>query len=145
MRIHFFSYPFAGSFYDESVSLRNEILRQPLGLEFTTEELAKEYDDIHFGVFNNDLNLLGCLVLVPVGDGSVKMRQVAIVKSLQGKGIGSALVKASEIFCFDSGYNKIVLNARKEAVSFYLKLGYKKIGDVFIEINIPHFQMIKDL
>ena len=40
------------------VHLRNEILRKPLGLFFTEEELDKEKDDILMGAFEDD-RLLG--------------------------------------------------------------------------------------
>ncbi|NOZ36403.1 MAG: GNAT family N-acetyltransferase [Chlorobi bacterium] len=40
---------------------------------------------------------------------------------------------------------KIVLHARKTAVSFYLKLNYKIISEQFYEVGIPHFKMRKML
>jgi len=37
------------------------------------------------------------------------------------------------------------LNARKNAVPFYKKLNYKTSGKEFMEIEIPHFKMVKTL
>jgi predicted GNAT family N-acyltransferase len=37
------------------------------------------------------------------------------------------------------------MHARKSAVGFYEKLGYKIVGDEFEEVTIPHFEMQKTL
>ncbi|MEJ7682070.1 MAG: GNAT family N-acetyltransferase [Segetibacter sp.] len=37
------------------------------------------------------------------------------------------------------------MHARKSAVGFYEKLGYKIVGDEFLELNIPHYIMEKQL
>src|SRR5689334_20382081 len=81
--------------YDQEVRLRSEILREPLGLKFTADELARENADIHLGAFDGD-RLVGCLILVAVNSSQMKMRQVAIDETVQGRGIGRQLVLASE-------------------------------------------------
>ena len=35
------------------VALRSEVLRKPLGLSFSDEELQSEGNQSHFGIFNN--------------------------------------------------------------------------------------------
>jgi predicted GNAT family N-acyltransferase len=37
------------------------------------------------------------------------------------------------------------MHARKTAVGFYEKLGYKRIGNEFLEVTIPHYAMEKAL
>jgi predicted GNAT family N-acyltransferase len=37
------------------------------------------------------------------------------------------------------------MHARKHAVGFYEKMGYKARGNEFIEVTIPHFAMEKQL
>jgi ElaA protein len=36
----------------------------------------------------------------------------------------------------------IYLNAQESVISFYSKLGFEKVGDIFIEAGIPHQKMI---
>ena len=48
--------------YQQMVNLRNEILRKPLGLTFTPEELAKEKEDILIGAFDEDQMLACCML-----------------------------------------------------------------------------------
>ena len=45
----------------------------------------------------------------------------------------------------DRGIKKIEMHARKAAVGFYEKLGYKVKGDEFEEVTIPHYVMEKAL
>ena len=49
--------------YQQMVNLRYNILRKPLGLNFTPEELEKEKNNVLIGAFEED-QLLGCCMLV---------------------------------------------------------------------------------
>lgn len=131
--------------YDEAVRLRYEVLRKPLGLEFTPEQLAAEYADYHLAAFAANGALVGYLNLTPVDDLTVKMRQVAVVPGLQGRGIGKALVEASEVLARRLGFRRMLLHARETAVPFYLRGGYAVAGDRFEEVTIPHLKMEKEL
>ena len=136
---------FATPEYDETIALRYKILREPLGLEFTEEQLAAEYTDFHFAAYSDAWILRGCLVLTPKNDKVLKMRQVAVNIDSQGKGIGTLLVQMSEVFAHAKGYETMEFNARDTAIPFYEKLNYKKVGEEFVEINIPHYKMVKSL
>ena len=136
---------FATPEYDETIRLRYKILREPLGLDFTEEQLAVEYSDIHLAAYDESWILRGCLVLTPKNEKVLKMRQVAVDTDVQRKGVGQLLVKASEILALNEGFVKIELSARDTAMPFYQKLNYQIEGDMFEEIGIPHFKMVKKL
>ncbi len=142
--MHISQIEFATPEYDEAVHLRYEVLRRPLGLEFTPEQLAAEYADIHLAAFDAAGRITGYLCLTPVAGGQeLKMRQVAIDPAWQGKGVGTQLVAASEELARQLGFQKMILHARETAVPFYLRLGYTIVGDRFEEVTIPHFKMEK--
>ncbi len=128
--------------YKNELKLRNKILRKPLGLSIYDENLENEKNDIHIGAFL-DGQLVGTVLLKKLNHNQLKMRQLAVKESLQGNKIGTGLVKYAENYAHKKGYNKIVLNARKTVVDFYLKLGYIKKGNQFTEVTIPHFKMEK--
>lgn len=130
--------------YDQTVALRDEILRRPLGLTFSPESLAAEVSDVHIACYR-DGRLAGCLILSPVGDGSLKMRQVAVDAEAQGSGIGRALVEYSEEYARRRGFGEITMHARDTAVQFYLKLGYEQVGEPFVEVSIPHRKLCKSI
>ena len=127
-----------------SLILRYKILRIPLGLTFSSYDLAKDKDDVHIGIFDGEV-ILACLILTDTGGGTIKMRQVAVDDIYQGKGIGSKLVKYADDLARSKGYKLIHCHARDSAREFYLKLGYTVVGDEFIEVGIKHYYMEKEL
>jgi len=130
--------------YQQMVKLRDDILRKPLGLSFTPEELEKEKDHLLIGAYEDD-SLLACCMLVEENPDTVRLRQMAVLNNLQGKGIGKALMIFAENLARDRGYKKISMHARKNAIGFYEKMGYVRLGDEFEEITIPHYLMEKKL
>lgn len=140
--------------YHQTIDLRHNILRKPLGLSFAPEDLAAEKDSIHITCHIKG-QLAGCLVLKPHGLHELQMRQVAISELLQGQGIGKALVRYSEEYAArilpapeksaQGKTNKIWLHARATAVPFYERLGYKREGEAFEEVGLPHWSMHKEL
>ena len=130
--------------YEVEVALRDLILRRPLGLSFSADQLHAEADSCHLGCYIDD-EMIGCLVLKPIDDGNVQMRQVAVVERMQGRGIGKQMVKYSEALAKKKGFREMVLHARETAVPFYESLGYTKVGNRFIEVTLPHWTMEKVL
>ena len=128
--------------YRQMVDLRMQILRKPLGLSFTDEELEKEKNDVLIGAFEDDV-MLGCCMLTKLDAQTVRLRQMAVKTGLQGKGIGRVLMQFAENLARDRGFTRLVMHARKTAAGFYEKLGYKVSGDEFVEVTIEHYIMEK--
>jgi ribosomal protein S18 acetylase RimI-like enzyme len=130
--------------YQQMVQLRNDILRKPLKLTLTPDELAKEKDEILIGAFEEE-KMLGCCMLIIVDPTTVRLRQMAVLNNLQGKGIGRALMQFAENIARDRGFKKIIMHARKSAAGFYEKLGYQVCSEEFEEVTLPHYEMEKKL
>jgi N-acetylglutamate synthase-like GNAT family acetyltransferase len=130
--------------YQQMVELRLEILRKPLGLIFSPEELEKEKDDILIGAFDEE-EMTGCCILTKINENSVKLRQMAVMKNMQGKGIGETIIQFAENIARDKGYKTLTMHARDTALGFYEKYDYKIEGEGFLEVNIPHHLMKKNL
>lgn len=130
--------------YQQMVTLRMDILRKPLGLGFTNEELAKEKDDILIGAFDED-KILACCLLTKIDNATIKLRQMAVHNNVQGKGIGASMMSFAETVARDRGYKKLMMHARDTAIGFYEKFDFKVNGGEFIEVNVPHHVMEKKL
>lgn len=130
--------------YRQMVKMRDDILRKPLGLGFSPQELENEKDNMLIGAFEDD-DMLGCCMLVEENPETVRLRQMAVLNDLQGKGIGRALMNFAENLARDRGYKILSMHARKNAVGFYEKMGYKIASDEFTEVTIPHYVMEKRL
>ena len=70
--------------YRASLVLREEILRKPLGLPFRPEDTARDEYSFHLGCYREE-TLVGVLVLEPLDETRIKMRQVAVAADTQGK------------------------------------------------------------
>lgn len=135
---------FGSSLQQASVNLRNQVLREPLGLTFNPKELEAEYAQIHV-VATIYEEVVGVLLLVDLGQSTWKMRQVATLPELQNRGIGKQLVEFAEKWLIEHNAKRIVLHARLSAAHFYRKLAYETDEQIFKEVGIPHLKMWKEL
>ncbi|WP_020062690.1 GNAT family N-acetyltransferase [Bacillus sp. 123MFChir2] len=111
----------------------------------TSEEEYDEYDQAakHVVLYDQD---------VPVGagrfrivDGIGKMERICVLSSHRQKGAGKIIMDALEVLAKEESLPKLKLHAQTHAEPFYHKLGYKTTSDVFMDADIPHVVMIKDL
>lgn len=130
--------------YWKCVRLRDKILREPINLMFSEEELFLENEQIHVGCFDNE-TVLGCFSLVKLDGNILKMRQVCVDTDQQQKGIGSKMMTFAEEWAINYGYTTMMCHARESAVPYYKNHGYQKEGKVFREVSLPHYKMKKSL
>ncbi|MEH7456476.1 GNAT family N-acetyltransferase [Bacillus sp. JJ1127] len=111
----------------------------------STEEEYDQFEEIakHIVVYDDN---------IPVGagrlrtvDGIGKVERICVLASHRKKGIGKIIMDALEAYAMEESLPKLKLHAQTQAESFYKKLGYQTVSDVFIEADIPHVVMIKEL
>ncbi len=135
--------------YKQSLLLREQVLRQPLGLSLSKDDLSGEEQQLHFGLFesssfkNNEI--VAVVLFKPASDKLVKLRQMAVSSLSQGKGLGRHLVNSAELDIAKLGYTRIEMAARDTAIDFYRSLGYHTLGDKFKQVGITHVMMAKDI
>ncbi len=142
------NYSVYSQFYQQSLTLRDQVLRQPLGLSIGEENLEAETYHGHFGIIQlleKRNPFLACVVIVPKTQDRVKLRQMAVLPELQKKGVGTFLISEVEEYLRQYHVRTINLAARVSALGFYQKLGYKSISPEFIEVGIPHQTLEKTL
>ncbi len=130
--------------YIQMIELREMVLRRPLGLTFSHQELEKEKDDILIACTDDD-EMLGCCILTQIDNDTVRLRQMAVPDKLHGKGIGASIINFAENLAKDKGYRCITMHSRDTAIGFYERYGYKIKGNQFKEVNLPHHIMEKKL
>jgi predicted GNAT family N-acyltransferase len=130
--------------YLQMVNLRDNVLRRPLGLTFSHDELAAEKEEILIAC-TDDEDMLGCCMLVKMDNETVRLRQMAVAPNLHGKGIGASIISFAENLARDKGFKTMTMHARDTAIGFYEKFGYHIKGHQFIEVNVPHHVMEKQL
>lgn len=130
--------------YKQSLVLREQVLRQPLGLSLSKDDLSGEEQQLHFGLFENS-GIAAVVLFKPASDKIIKLRQMAVSSLSQGKGLGKLLVNSAEIEIAKLGYTRIEMAARETAIDFYRSLGYHTLGSKFEQVGITHIMMTKDI
>lgn len=74
-----------------------------------------------------------------------KLERICVIINYRKHGVGRVVVERLEMIAKEKGINKVKLHAQIQARSFYEKLGYKQVSNEFMEENIPHVIMIKNL
>ena len=140
---------FRGNEFSDWIRLREKVLREPLGLSYSEEDIAAESKSDHICYLKNG-TVVGGLVLQKLPDAQdkgivYKMRQVAVLPDQRKQGTGSRLVAFAEKFVRERGATKMILHAREEAVPFYVRMNYQKLGEPFEEVGLPHYKMEKQI
>ena len=136
--------PFGSFLQIQSLAVRHEVLRKPLGLQFEPNDLENENSQVHI-VFHKGERVFGVLLLMHYKDHTYKMRQVAVLPEAQNAGVGAQMVQFSEEHVKSLGGSRVELHARWNAIPFYEKLQYIAEGETFEEVGIPHKWMFKNL
>jgi glycosyltransferase involved in cell wall biosynthesis/predicted GNAT family N-acyltransferase len=130
--------------YRGSLALREAVLRAPLGLTLTKEELAQDGRRAHFCALA-DGAVIGSVSLHPIDAETLQLRQMAVAEARRGEAIGARLLAFAEGWARAQGFRHIILHARMGADGFYAKFGYAAEGEPFEENTIPHIKMTRRL
>jgi predicted N-acetyltransferase YhbS len=130
--------------YAGELELRYRVLREPLGFPRSAVAFPFEAQSLHLVAHQGD-TVVGCVLFNPEDAHGGRLFQMAVMPSLQGKGLGARLVVALEAELRRRGFSHVHLHARAHVVPFYERLGYAVYGEPFTEVNVPHRHMRKTL
>ena len=137
--------PETESEWERYFNFRWEKLRKPLGMSKETLKDDKEQDSYHLIALDNKEEVIGMGRLHFNNEEEGQIRYMAVSESIQRRGLGSAIVSELEMIAKKKGAREMVLNARENAINFYLSLGYKEIQPYESDTGIPHTTMRKEL
>ena len=124
---------------------RWELLRKPLGMSKESLEDDIEDSSYHLMGFNDENDVIASGRVHFNNKKEAQIRYMAVKDSYKRKGIGSEIVIKLEDYATSKGAERMVLNARENALSFYLSLGYIEKGPYQSDTGIPHSKMEKNL
>ncbi len=102
-----------------------------------------EYDAVaHHVVAFRDTQAVGC-GRVFVEEGKAKLGRIAVLQKERKKGIGKEICEELIAIAMEKGAREMVLNSQITAVGFYQKLGFREIGETFMEAGIEHIKMVR--
>ena len=131
--------------WDKYFKFRWEMLRKPLGMSKETLKDELEGESHHLIAIDEQKEVIGIGRLHFNNNKEGQIRYMAVSNTIQRKGLGSEIVSGLETIAKKKGIQEMVLNARENAISFYLSMGYKETGPYDSDTDIPHITMRKKL
>lgn len=127
----------------DAYAVRMKVFVEEQGVPQEIEIDGFEDQATHFVVYDKE---------VPIGAGRFrrldeigKVERICILDDFRKTGAGKRLMEKIEEVMKQQGLKKAKLNAQTYAESFYKRIGYKTISELFYEANIPHVTMEKIL
>lgn len=132
--------------WEKYYQLRWEVLRKPWHQPKGSEKDNVEENSLHFMAIDDKNEILGVCRLQKNSIKEGQIRFMAVLEKAQGKGVGKKLIQAAELKAKEIGLEYIVLQARENAVPFYLSCNYQIVEKTFLLFNsIQHYLMTKKL
>ncbi len=118
-----------------------ELLREIRKVVFIQEQNVPkdlEWDDRDTECWHALVELDGKAVATGRLDTDGKIGRMAVLKEFRGQELGKAVLTQLIKIARREGITKTYMHAQCHALPFYLKNGFKAIGDVYDEAGIPH-------
>lgn len=126
--------------------LRFKVLRQPWGQPEGSEVASDDPESIHGMIYTNDGHVLAAGRIHQNALHQAQIRFMAVDPAWQGKGLGQAILTYLEMMAVKKypHLKSICLQARENAVNFYVKNGYQIKEKTFLLFGeIQHYLMEK--
>lgn len=78
-------------------------------------------------------------------DNYGKLERICVLKEARGNHYGKELIAAMEKEITNQGMTEARLHAQTQVASLYESVGYKVVSEEFMDANIPHVAMTKEL
>lgn len=125
-----------------AVPLRTEVFVDEQGVDQVLEWDAHDAECVHAVLCNR----LGAPVatgrLLPSVEGVAKIGRMAVKRVLRGQRLGDQVLTALMDAARQRGDKEILLHAQCSAEKFYLRQGFRRQGEVFMEADMPHIEMV---
>ncbi|WP_310656317.1 GNAT family N-acetyltransferase [Lactobacillus jensenii] len=129
--------------YQKILSLRKEVFVKEKNVPANLE-LENEQGPIYYGGVIDD-TVVCCARVIEEDNKTWHIQRVATKKPFRGQGLNSQLFKKIEQDAKNNGIDRLILGAQDQAQGFYLHLGFKVVGDAFIDAGITHHMMEKKI
>ncbi|MDY7067058.1 Predicted N-acyltransferase, GNAT family [Pseudomonas extremaustralis] len=100
---------------------------------------ADDADAVHFLAYEGDFPI-GTARLLPSGE----IGRVSVLKDWRGLKVGDKLMEAVIGEAEKRGQTRQFLSAQVYAAPFYERLGFKIVSEEFLEVGIPHVDMVRE-
>lgn len=132
----------------QAFAVRQEVfvIEQQVPIEIELDEFDHVPTTIHLLAIDEQGRAVGTARFRPYTDeGVCKVERVAVLATERNTGLGNLIMEEIHRLASRAGYHTAKLNAQIQACSFYERLGYVSEGDIFLEADIEHIAMRKQI
>lgn len=131
---------------DKIFTLRHQVLRAPWNQPYESSYDALENSAVNCYINDHHGNVIACGRLQENENKVGQIRYMAVHPDFQGTGLGQAILQRLEQQAQDFGLQKIELQARENALTFYERNGYMLKEKTFLLFDsIQHYLMEKPI
>jgi len=125
--------------------VRWQTLRAPWGEPEGSEKDDREHETFHLAAFIGN-KIVGVGRIQKNTPTESQIRYMGILEKYRQMGIARKIVESLENAAIEKGFDYIVLDARQNAVGFYISAGYEVIEESYLLFDcIQHYRMQKFL
>jgi len=135
---------FASPQYQETLRLRDEAMRKPLGLSLSAEDIEDDNKRTHIGGYYNNQIICACSLKI-IHHKIAHIYSFCVKQEFQNQHIGQQLMAFAESYVKFQNAARLYVEARKTAQYFYQKCGFSPCGSEYIDMNLLHQDMRKDI
>lgn len=132
--------------YEQTLQLRNKVLRLPLGKNIFVEDLTIEKENDFYG-WEKEHQIIATLSTYLKEDRTIQLTAFAVEPIYQNQGYGKKLVEFLLEDLSKQGYERVDVSARSSAKGFYEKCGFKAIGEPVVNetLGIKDYLMTRTI
>ncbi|GLC87720.1 GNAT family N-acetyltransferase [Lysinibacillus piscis] len=130
--------------HDDAFALRRKVFVEEQGVPLHLEYDEEDATATHFIIYDGN-EPVGAARLRTIEDTVGKIERVCILQELRGKHLGVLLMGEVEKYAASTQMKKLKLHAQSYAIPFYEKLGYVVTSPEFMDADIPHRAMEKNI
>lgn len=130
---------FGAAEHEQALAIRRRVFVEEQGVPAELEADDLDARAYHVGLFI-DLEMVGTARMTD-HHGAARIGRVAVLAEHRGQGYGEQLTRFMVEAATLQGYAEAVLSSQRDAVRLYEKVGFERVGEVYVEAGIPHLWM----
>ena len=132
----------AGAF---SLRIRVFVGEQGVPADIELDDADTDPDTVHAVALHNSVVIATGRLLPDVDGKGPHIGRMAVEQDWRRGGVGGQVLHFLEEQGRALGFRQITLHAQEYVKSFYAGQGYREVGEMFLEVDIPHREMVKEL
>lgn len=122
-------------------SIRYRVFVLELGVPAEIERDGRDPECRHAIAQTQGGHAIGCGRLLPDG----RIGRIAVVREWRRRGVGGAMLERLIDLARTDGHSRVVLNAEANATDFYMRHGFVRTGEPWLEAGLEHVAMERRL